>query len=307
MSNLVPEKRVNKNGVAVTKHVRPAAVPTSKTALPAPALSGSASTANQTAPAPTAEDIIDLMWKRKQELSESPRRQPSFGYEKPFIDKFPDELRQGIHDFIRTANNAEVYEIERLVTYHAQEPNRFSAVVNTIDDVRRIDTAGDNDYPYAARRSCDNITKLYDDLGLDSFKGEIGEYHFSVIKAERVAASLSLSRRGYSVPHEFYSELEVVRQNLDTIIPALPVILAAEQARGDAYSTRLSDRTQSQNAEAYKLITGKEIVGIAEYVQQYPERMEIILATIKERGEFDRELIDTMVASGASAVASGTL
>jgi hypothetical protein len=48
-------------------------------------------------------------------------------------------------------------------------------------------------------------------------------------------------------------------------------------------------------------------VEIAEYVQQYPERMEMIVATIKERGDFDRELIDSMVASGAAAVASGTL
>jgi hypothetical protein len=247
------------------------------------------------------------MWERKKELSESPRRQPSFGFEKPFINKFPESVRQGIHDFIKTANNAEVSEIERLITYHSQEPNRFSAFINTIDDVRRIDTARGDDFAYAARRSCDKITKLYDDLGLVSFKGEIGEYHFSVIKAERIAAALSLSRSAYSVPHEFYSELEVVRQNLDTIIPAFPVILAAEIARGDAYSARLSDRTQPQPEKEYRLITGKEIVGIAEYVQQYPERMEIITATIKERGEFDRELIDTMVASGASAVASGTL
>lgn len=40
MSNLRPEKRVNKNGVAVTKHVRAAAKPASLTNVPAPALKG---------------------------------------------------------------------------------------------------------------------------------------------------------------------------------------------------------------------------------------------------------------------------
>lgn len=38
MSNLVPEKRVNKNGVTVTKHVRPAAATVSKPTLPAPSV-----------------------------------------------------------------------------------------------------------------------------------------------------------------------------------------------------------------------------------------------------------------------------
>jgi hypothetical protein len=304
MSNLVPEKRVNKNGVAVTKHVRPATATTFKTALPAPALSGSVSTASQTAPAPTAADIVELMWQRKKELSDSPRRQPSFGYEQPFIDKFPDELRQGIHDFIKTAKTAETSEIERLITYHSDEPNRFSAFINTIGDVWKIDAALGE---YDARRSCDKITRMYDSLGLTKFRGKISEYHFSVIKAEHVASALRLSPKDYSLPHEYYREIEVVRQNIDTIIPAVPVIIASEKSRLSAYVDRISDPTLPQPEDAYRHTKGEDIVEIAEYVQQYPERVEMIVHTIKERGEFDRELIDTMVTSGASAVASGTL
>jgi hypothetical protein len=41
MNNLIPEKRVNKNGVAVTKHVRAAAKTASAAKVPAPSLKGS--------------------------------------------------------------------------------------------------------------------------------------------------------------------------------------------------------------------------------------------------------------------------
>lgn len=304
MSNLIPEKRVNKNGVAVTKHVRPATTSSSKTALPAPALSGSASTVIQTAPVPTAANIIERMWERKKELSDSPRRQPSFGYEQPFIDKFPDELRQGIHDFIKTANTAATSEIERLITYHSDEPNRFSAFINTIDDVWKIDHVRGE---YDVRRSCDTITRLYDDLGLVKFRGEVSEYHFSVIKAEHVASALRFARKNYSLPHEYYREIDVIRQNIDTIIPAISVLIATENSRVSAYVDRISDSTLPRPDDAYRHMTGDELVGVAEYMQQHPERTEMVVATIKERGDFDRELIDTMVASGASAVASGTL
>lgn len=301
----MPEKRVNKNGVAVTKHVRAGTAPVSKMSLPAPALSGDVSTADKPALAPTAGDLRERLRERFTELNSGfERRVPDFGYEMPYIDKFPDTVRQGIYDFLGSAKESDVDKIEQFFMHDYEKPNLFSAFVNTIGDIRWIDSCR---YAYAAKRSVGNFRSLFDRLMLGKVRGDVDGYHFDVMKAEHIAATLQLSADDFSLPHQYYSEIETLRKNLGTIMPALPVVFAVAIAREDAHIARLSDRSLPQSERVYKPMSGNQVVEIAEYAQQRPERMEMIAATIRERGEFDPELIDTMVASGASAVASGTL
>jgi len=300
MSNLVPEKRVNKNGVAVTKHVRASAVPVSTAPLPAPSLSTGTPTT-----APTARDLRERLLARLAELSPgAEQRISTFGYELPYIDEFPESVRQDVYDFLETANDNDCHEVEQLFRLDYENPNLFSAFVNTIRDVRWIETCRDE---HGAKRSADNFRKTFDKVGLRKAKNGLSQYHFDVVKAEHIAAILQLSEDDFVTPHEYYGEIEVIRKSIDTILPMLPVVFAVAIAREDAYIGRYMNGNSPKSKMSYKPMSSTQIIEIAEYAQQYPDRTEMIASTIKERGEFDTELIDTMIAGGATAVASGVL
>jgi hypothetical protein len=302
MSNLIPEKRVNKNGVAVTKHVKPAGAPSaSLSGLPAPALP----TAGASHETPSAERVHQQLDARYLELhGNTGRGIPSYGYELPYIDKFPATVREEVFEFLKTAEADEVAEISSFFEHSYDKPNRFSAYVNTIRDLKWIERcAGET----SDRRINDSFRQIYDRLELSKTDTKVDEFHYGVIKAELIASRLHLSPAGYSVPHLYYREVETLRANFDDISPSLPVVFAAMESREAAYRKRLEDRTLPQEDRKYSPITGEWVMEVAEYAQRYPDATQLIADTIRERGEFDRELIDSMIATSAGAVASGVL
>jgi len=300
MSNLVPEKRVNKNGVAVIKHVRAAGDTLSKSLLPAPMLPAVAEPVAVSSRAPTAYDLRERLEARFAETTTGANDVPTFGYEMPHIDKFPDSVRRDIYDFLESASASDCHRIKSFFSRDYDNPNIFSAFVNTIDDVRWIETCRDE---HAAQQSAQNLINLVSKLGLNRSKTTIGQYHFDVIKSEHIASILQLSIDDFSVHHEYYREIETIRTNLDTIIPALPVVFALAVSQEDDYMSSNSPHPKGK----YRPMTGEQVVEVASYAQNHPDHTEVLIATIKERGEFNPELMDAILEGGATAVASGTL
>lgn len=302
MSNLVPEKRVDKNGVLTTKHVRAVEAPAgTKSNLPAPSLSGAASKPSR---APSAETIVQRLRQREEELyGDDAMRVGAYKHQLRYIDKFPPALRQEIHDFIASSNKSGYLGMKVLIKDHYSDPKRFSAYLNTIGDIDWVSScAGDT-----RGNGPERFRSIYERLELENWNDDLTQYHFDVIKAEHLATKLNISSTTYSVPHEYYGDLEALRKNFDVISPALPVVMAYKQARERVFTEKIQDPDLPQEERKFKQITAAEVLEVAAYANQYPEHITLIADTIRERSEFDRGLIDTMVGSGASAVAAGTL
>lgn len=291
MNNTVPEARVNKNGVSVIKHVRP--TPKTKagtSAMPAPSVSGAAKATSKPktvkAPkVPSGQDIIDAFQKRDQELFGPPAgRVVTFGYESPYMDKFPPQLRHDIVDFIAKAEKQDIRVLKDLISHDYERPTKFAMHVKVLPFARKLSALGEFSY-----NAPDDLDKIYSALKMYEFKGDFTDYHVGVFKAEYLAQGVGIRLSAAGIPHEYYAKIEAIRTNMEAIEPAVPMIMAAAQK----YS--------------YDGLSIEKIMEVTEFASKYPEHIDRLAEVIKVRQEFDSEMLDDLMLNGSIALSDGIL
>lgn len=287
MSNLTTEVRVNKNGVPVTKHVLAGPkVKSGGKSMPAPSLPSTVESKPKVLRAPKGEKILAHLRTRDEDLFGKGSLLPAFKYEIPYIDKWEPQVRQELFDFITAADKTDFRAVREIVQSDYDQPNKVSLIVNTMATIRIINECA----TYGSEgTAADDISQLYSLYNLKDYKGNVDEYHYSVVKSEHLAKIVGIHKNDFSVPHQYYQQLEMMRASMDTIEPVLPLIILESNSKG------------------YAGISASRVLEIAEYGQQHLEHLDYIVETVRERGGFDPEFIDEMISTGSLALSKGML
>lgn len=278
MSNLIPEVRVNKNGVPVTKHVKADTGASNAKSLPAPALSFQI---EEDKPV-TVEDIVDLLQGTETTYSVIALTNA----DKVRLSEFSPEVLNKAAKLIREWPDKSLEGLSTLFGPNLRNRDLFDVCVTLADDVRKMyspDDAGDPIRHITTACNKHEITKMDTDPT---------DYHYGLIKAEVIAQGLYLDSPFRAlVPHQQSMFLEDIRRNLDVIEPAAPVIAAIGTLTG------LDDEGQDFD----------EVLWTAEFVNRFPGQAVKIANMVLDRGEFDDEVIEGVLTSESPAISEGIL
>lgn len=278
MSNLIPEVRVNKNGVPVKKYVKAEAGASNGKSLPAPALSFQAEEERPV----TAEDIKDLL-----QGTETPYSVVALtNADMVRLSEFSPETLGKAANVIKGWPEKSLEGLSTLFGPNLRSPNIFDVCVTLADDVRKT-------YPPDVEANpIRHITTACKKHGIDKMDTYPTDYHYGLIKAEVIAQGLYLDSPFRAlVPHQQSMFVEDIRRNLEVIEPAAPVIAAIGTL------TEFDDQGQDFD----------EVLWTAEFVNRFPGQAVKIANMVLERGEFDDEVIEEMLSSESPAIAEGIL
>lgn len=214
MSHLIPEVRVNKNGVPVTKYVRPDSGTPAGPELPVPAL--------KAAPAAevTAEEVADLFNDMETAMIVSKRglewmrgyRPETLRKAKTFLQEWPKEDEDTL---------AELFGMN--LKYEAL----FDVAITVARDIRRMVPPGD--YINAVLK----VTTICNEQGITQMNTPPNDFHYGLVKAEVMAQSVNVDATYRTlIPHQRAMFVERVRENLEALEPAAPVIAAIGALHG---------------------------------------------------------------------------
>jgi hypothetical protein len=278
MSNLIPEVRVNKNGVPVKKYVKADTGSSNGKVLPAPALSFQTEEERPV----TAEDIRDLLRSTETQYSVIALTRADINR----LSEFPSETLKKAAKVIKEWPDKSLEGLSTLLGPNLRNQNLFDVCVTLADDVRKMyspDDAGDPIRHITAACNKHEITRMDTDPT---------DYHYGLIKAEVIAQSLYLDSPFRAlVPHQQSMFLEDIRRHLDVIEPAAPVIAAIGTLTG------LDDEGQDFD----------EVLWTAEFVNRFPGQAVKIANMVLDRGEWDDEIIEGILTSESPAISEGIL
>lgn len=291
MSNLIPEVRVNKLGVPVTKHVLPpSAGPTSKFTIPSPAAMVSAPRDNWGEKESLVREYLsdrtdspdDIMW-RLVRLDPSLRRQ------------FTDALLSG--------DDYSSY-IALTAMEECREP-QLPYIIGTLDFHRVLHQAMFSD------RTDGKYSKFVQKSGFSSLKrrfsfeffgepeGEATKERLDFFKADVVDEAFDF-RHAYPMNFERHAALQELVKNIDLVEAALP---AMAQVRTGMRHWRQENKLSTD--ATYLLVP--DMLEIASVVQERPDSAEHFYKYARLRGEFDAQGFITMLDTKAPALYEGAL
>jgi hypothetical protein len=275
MSNLIPEVRVNKNGVPVKKYVKADTGTVTAKSLPAPALSFQP---EEDKPV-TVEDIVDLLNENYSVIALTKADMSR-------LSDFPPELLGKAAKLIKEWPDKSLEGLSALFGPNLRRQNIFDACVTLADDVRKMYSPDNYGNPIKS------ITDACNKHEISQMDTDPIDYHYSLIKAEVIAQSLYLDSPFRAlVPHQQSMFLEDIRRNLDVIEPAAPVIAAIGTITGEDEEGMDFDET----------------LWTAEFVNRFPGQAVKIANMVLDRGEFDDEVIEEVLASESPAISEGIL
>ena len=222
-SALTPEKRPDKNGKLVTRHVKTG---------PSAGLSGRAIPAPQSA-GPSREkltkDIAGI-------LNTDPGRRGDMMRESAVraLDKIKDvKVIHEAHDALNDPERARYISklIDDALSLDSDSTEGKLKVYCASDDLfRKME-----DYGFQMHSGMySDFSNLYSTVFNRDFKGKVTDEHVAYFKVELFAKKMQMSINSYSLPNEYYRELESVKQNFDRIEENIPVLMMAFNNRYDA-------------------------------------------------------------------------
>lgn len=274
MNNLIPEVRVNKNGVPVTKHVRPDTGKGTGSTLPP--------LVKFTEPkkkAATVEDIVDLLREKNPlvALSKSSR---------DLLSELPKETREKALALINEWPEKSLEGLNELFSSGLKNRDVFEICVTIAQDVHKMYSPDDEGNVIG------HILAACKKHGITRMDTDPTDYHFGLIKAEIIAQGLYLdSDFRYLIPHQQSMFVEDIRRNLEVIEPAATVIAAIGSLTG------MDDAGQDFD----------EVLWTAEFVNRFPGQATKIANIVLDRGEFNTEVIEQVLSSESPAVSEGIL
>lgn len=279
MSNpTTPEVRINKLGVPVTKHVLAGTKPASSKLLPAPALPTPPATQVEV----TSSMILDLLKERGCNVMTSARIVSR-------LDDMEPETLEYVHAAVRDYPKESVNDLGKLFSGNTLIYEQMvSCVARVAIDVRKMMPAD------TSRNTIEDLIFICEQLRIKEMYAVPSDFHLGLIKAEKIALDIGLdSPERKLIPHQRAMVLESIRMNLDTLEPAARVVCA--------YG-RVSD-----GALAGADTVLDNLMGVAKFANQYPDRHEDIVRIITERDSYDPDFIQSVLESDVPVLEEGML
>lgn len=289
MNNLIPEVRVNKNGVPVVKHVLPPSAGGSKSSIPALSMIP-VQTDDWARDEPLIREYLatrtdssdDIVW-RMAKLDPVVRRQVT------------DALLSG--DYYSSSIALRTME-------HAKAPC-IPYIMGTLKFHRSLHLAVFEDEmsgKYRDTIQASAYSSLSHRFSFEFFgtpEGEVTPERMDYFKADIVDEAFDF-RHVYPVNFERHAAVRVLVENLDLIEPALPAM--AHVKKGMRHWRQ--EKALSTDAP-YLLVT--DMLEIARVVQERPDSAGHFYQYARLRGEFDAQGFLTMIDTKAPALFEGAL
>lgn len=286
-SPLTPQIRPDKNGKLVTRHVKTdAAAGRTAAAMPAPKL----------APA-DSKDTRKQLINEVAEIIASPPANPtrftktnSLQSVKRDLEEFKDEsFVRALGDALSDPERSRYLKALVDSAFYHDEDNRenyLKAVLSVDQMFVTIEKYG-GQLPFAMSSDTSN---LFSSMGFKSheFREEITDEHISYFQSTLIAQKLGIQPSGFPVKNIYYKQVELIRENLDAIVPALPVLV---RTIGSDYSKQ----------------TFADIAEVLERIEESVNSPDDIADVMVERQTKDFDLVNEVLNNGVKAVSSGVL
>ena len=244
-----------------------------------------AEAAEELATAPDAAAIISLLTDRLYDTGDDmPEVKPN-GSILMLMNRFSPGLRQQVFDFIRTCIHEDLINMKVLVLKRAAEPNRFLAMVRTIETIRAINLAVSATDPSDAAA---DLLSVYAELWMQEQDAELSEDALNEILTVHLARAI---RAGFSFGVELADELPNnpdFFKDIELKVPALTALMGTFDLTDD----------ESKVPPAIELAT---------YVHERPTEASRIAALIRSHKGFNRAFMDELLANQYTAIEEGAL
>lgn len=287
MSNLIPEVRVNKLGVPVTKHVLPpSAGATPKTAIPSPALAQDNWGETKGMVAEYLHDRTDspddIMWR---------------------LSSLDPVLRRQVTDALLSGDDY-LSPIALKTMEHCKE-NQIPYIIGTLSFHRALHLATFRDernegYRQIVERSA--FSSLKNRFSFEFFgqpQGEATPERLDFFKADVIDDYFDF-RHAYPVNFEKHAALQELVKDIDRVEAALP---AMAQVKTGMRHWRQENRTSTD--APYLLVP--DLLDIARIVDEQPESAGHFYQYARMRGSFDASDFMNMVSTESPALYNGVL
>lgn len=164
--------------------------------------------------------------------------------------------------------------------------HRLISAIESFEFCAALEDAVPNATGRESRSMDRTVLSVVDNLPADS----LNEVHFGDISASYFMQRVGFdSDKCFGNKADYYRAMERVRQNLDAIQPYLPVIIALTWD-GKSYDT------------------ADKLFGLIDDLTEHPpETVPLILNVVRDRGGYDRAVVNEALALGVSAISSGVL
>lgn len=283
-NHLVPELRIDKNGKAVNRLVRPPTPPSlGNPMIPAPAVP-------EVINKPPVVSVSELMSDLSHGFERNDLKLPSMNAD--IIREWgSDHRRSQLETWSRLAKSFEhrdaIYFRRFLsgpIDYFRTE-YRLLVAIDSFEFCSAVEDAAPNASGIQTRTMSMAVEQVTNRLPHGSLNGNhVGD----------VCAMFFMERMGFDTDKcfgnkpDYYRAMETVRTNLDVIQPQLPVLVP------------MSAIQNFRSAE--------ELFGVIDDLAKYPESdIPTIRSIVSERGVFDVDTVDAALGLGTSSISSGIL
>lgn len=286
-SALTPEKRPDKNGKLVTRHVKTGGSDSaSGRSIPAPSTVLKEKTVEQ-----TASELLDVLENgtgnakldsayRKWYLGELKNLPSTNALDLAMECVSTPVGAEWVPAFIKEATNRnmEGHELDRLLTVY------FSGV-EIHEKMREYSPI------YGYSNAEQTLTAMYTTMGFAKMKeydGSLTDDHIKYVKSQVVLEMSGVKSHNFALPHEYYGILSKVKDNID-LIERNAVVLSASEV--NKYDTHFGD----------------EMVRISSAVDESGYDPEDVAKFMKERDIRNAERALEMMSTSAQSLSSGVL
>lgn len=293
----MPEKRVDKNGRLVTKHVKNGAVTgANMTSVPAPSLSASKRTPPHLALLAPVRDIISqsgfkMCSKLLKEYDESTlaAATDAVDNEKPFTSEIIGlaavKANEGF--LLMVASSSRVWS--SIAEYKMGDSENLKSA----DASSMIGKMWD---AYSSMTTHDT-TRLYSKLSSLSAEDFNPEESIESFRMEYLGQQLELDTHTRT-KREYYRSVETLNNDIDGVIDALPILMSINK----------NLIVMDQNGyEVGNTLNADQVMSVVQMSKDYPERIASLVGFIEQRHTFDETAVREFLGTDASALSNGVL
>lgn len=286
-SSLTPQVRPDKNGKLVTRHIKTdAAAGRTGLVMPAPTLAAPVKKVNR-------EELINEVAEIVAAPPANPTRYtktPSLKSVTSSLSEFKDEATiASIGDALNDPESSPFLHSLITSSFYYAEPNLegFLKAAISVDRMYATIEHYGNQLPSALNS---DVSNLFSQMGFKErdFKGEVTDEHIGYFQATLIANKLGIHERGFPVKNTYYRQIEMIRENMERIVPALPVLVRVMGR--DVYKDKYAD-----------------IENVLQYVDASGHAPKDIGDVMLERNTHDFALVKEVLDNGVRSMSSGVL
>jgi hypothetical protein len=287
-SSLTPQVRPDKNGKLVTRHIKAdASGGRTGASMPAPKL-GFAPVKEV-----SREEMIDDLAQIISEPPAVPTRYtntPSLRSVTSSLTEFKDDaMIKTVSDAMSDPESSKYLKGLIISSFYYDESKLegFLKVAISVDKMFATMEAYGGQLPSSLNS---DVSNLFSEMGFkeQEFKDEITDEHVGYFQATLIANKLGIRNNRGQINNIYYKQIESIRENLERIVPALPVLVPV------------------LSRDYYKE-TYKDIVDVLDTIDRSGHDPVDIGNVMIERGTQDFGLVEEILGNGVKSVSSGVL